>query len=169
MHANLVSLGDCLVFSKEVVNDNFGKSRVVHLVLIFVTSVVDLDLCSRKTKLVKTSCLSRLTSVNDGGKSSPRLMHLINNNIGDYLAFPSMIKFFEERHNIFITGKFIKVLTMNSRTDMKDVSKDFQIKVKFLLLVYSKRVGIFILVDSILELVHVHFRNIYICSVRNAE
>ncbi|GKA58884.1 hypothetical protein Tco_0758197 [Tanacetum coccineum] len=35
-------LGDCLVFSKEVVNDNFGESRVVHLVLLFVTSVVNL-------------------------------------------------------------------------------------------------------------------------------
>ncbi|GJT36411.1 hypothetical protein Tco_0926830 [Tanacetum coccineum] len=55
MHANLVSFGDCLVFSKEVVNDNFGESRVVHLVLLFVTSVVD------------------LTLVDDGGKSSPRI------------------------------------------------------------------------------------------------
>ncbi|GJT49227.1 hypothetical protein Tco_0975384 [Tanacetum coccineum] len=42
MHANLVSLGDCLIFGKEVVNDNFGKSRIIHLVLLFVTSVVNL-------------------------------------------------------------------------------------------------------------------------------
>nr|GEZ58484.1 retrovirus-related Pol polyprotein from transposon TNT 1-94 [Tanacetum cinerariifolium] len=42
MHANLISFGDCLVISNEVVNDNFGESRVVHLVLLFVTSVVDL-------------------------------------------------------------------------------------------------------------------------------
>ncbi|GKB66057.1 hypothetical protein Tco_0927469, partial [Tanacetum coccineum] len=102
------------------------------------------------------------TLVDDGGKSSPRLMHLINNNIGDCLDFPSMTKFFEERHNIFISGKFIKVLTINSRTDLKDFSKDFYIEVEFLLLVHSEPVGIFILVDSIPELVHVHFRNI--CS-----
>ncbi|GKB51187.1 hypothetical protein Tco_0901940 [Tanacetum coccineum] len=107
MHANLVSLGDCLVFSKEVVNDNFGESRLVHLVLLFVTSVVD------------------LTSIDDSGKSSPR--HLINNNI-----------------------------------DLKDVSKDFQIEVEFLLFVHSEPVGIIILVDSISELVHVNFKNI--CS-----
>ncbi|GKA65788.1 hypothetical protein Tco_0765495, partial [Tanacetum coccineum] len=130
MHANLVSLRDCFVFSKEVVNDNFGESRVVHLVLLFVSSVVD------------------LTSVDDSGKSSPMLMHLINNNIGDCLDFPSMTKFFEERHNIFISGKFIKVLTMNSRADLKYVSEDFQIEVEFLLLVHSEPVGIFILVDS---------------------
>ncbi|GJZ02320.1 hypothetical protein Tco_0520281 [Tanacetum coccineum] len=110
MHANLVSLGDCLVFGKEVMNDNFGESRVVQLVLLFVISVVD------------------LTSVDDSGKSSPRLMHLINNNISDRLDFPSMTKFFEERHNIFIKWKCIKVLTMNSRTDLKDVFEDFQIE-----------------------------------------
>ncbi|GJW17239.1 hypothetical protein Tco_0024675 [Tanacetum coccineum] len=51
---------------------------------------------------------------------------------------------------------------MNSRADLKDVSEDFQIEVEFLLLVHFKPVGIFILVDSIPELVHVHFRNI--CS-----
>ncbi|GKG10647.1 hypothetical protein Tco_0342047, partial [Tanacetum coccineum] len=45
--------------------------------------------------------------------------------------------------------------------DLKDVSEDFQIEVEFLLLVHSKPVEIFILVDSIPELVHVHFRNIY--------
>ncbi|GKC62866.1 hypothetical protein Tco_1095464 [Tanacetum coccineum] len=89
-------------------------------------------------------------------------MHLINNNIGDYLNFPSMTKFFEERHNIFIIGKFIKVLTMNSRKNLKDVSKDFQIKVEFLLFVDSKPVGIFILVVSIPVLVRVDFKNI--CS-----
>ncbi|GKE88799.1 hypothetical protein Tco_1566274, partial [Tanacetum coccineum] len=66
-HAYLVSLGDCLVFGKEVVNDNFGESRVVHLLLLFVTSVVD------------------LTFVDDSGKSSPTLMHLINNNIGIFI------------------------------------------------------------------------------------
>nr|GEW38105.1 hypothetical protein [Tanacetum cinerariifolium] len=44
MHANLVSLGDYLVFSKELVNDNFGESMVVHLVVLFVTSVVDMKL-----------------------------------------------------------------------------------------------------------------------------
>ncbi|GJV63687.1 hypothetical protein Tco_1474515 [Tanacetum coccineum] len=43
MHAYLVSPGDCLVFGKEVVDDNFGKSRVVHLLLLFVTSVVNLS------------------------------------------------------------------------------------------------------------------------------
>ncbi|GJV09793.1 hypothetical protein Tco_1351334 [Tanacetum coccineum] len=80
-------------------------------------------------------------------------MHLINNNISDCLDFPSMTKFFEERHNIFISGKFIKVLTMNSRADLKDVSEDFQIEVEFLLLVHSEPVGIFILVDRIPELV----------------
>ncbi|GJT38990.1 hypothetical protein Tco_0938855 [Tanacetum coccineum] len=89
-------------------------------------------------------------------------MHLINNNISDYLDFPSMTKFFEERHNIFISGKFIKVLTMNSRADLKGVSEDFQIEVEFLLLVHSEPVGIFILVDRIPELGHVKFRNI--CS-----
>ncbi|GKE49664.1 hypothetical protein Tco_1480922 [Tanacetum coccineum] len=89
-------------------------------------------------------------------------MHLINNNISDCLDFPSMTKFFEGRHNIFINGKFIKVLTMNSRADLKDISEDFQIKVKFLLLVHFEPVGIFILVDRIPELVHVNFRNI--CS-----
>nr|GEY52512.1 retrovirus-related Pol polyprotein from transposon TNT 1-94 [Tanacetum cinerariifolium] len=109
VHASLVSLGDCLVFSKEVMNDNFGESRVVYLFLLFMTSVVD------------------LTSIDDSGKSSPRLIHLINNNI-----------------------------------DLKDVSEDFQIKVECLLLVYSEPVKIFILVDRILELVHVNFRNI--CS-----
>ncbi|GJW43059.1 hypothetical protein Tco_0071858 [Tanacetum coccineum] len=94
-------------------------------------------------------------------------MHLINNNISDCLDFPSMTKFFKERHNIFISGKFIKVLTMNFRTDLKDVSEDFQIEVKFLLLVHSKPVGISILVDSIPELMHVHFKNI--CSDEKSE
>ncbi|GKD54793.1 hypothetical protein Tco_1288180, partial [Tanacetum coccineum] len=42
MHANLASPGDCLVFGKEVVKDNFGESRVVHLFLLFVTSIVNL-------------------------------------------------------------------------------------------------------------------------------
>ncbi|GJX55142.1 hypothetical protein Tco_0285039, partial [Tanacetum coccineum] len=70
--------------------------------------------------------------------------------------------FFEERHNIFISGKFIKVLTMNSRANLKEVFEDFQIKVEFLLLVHSEPVRIFILVDRIPELVHVNFRNI--CS-----
>ncbi|GKA68216.1 hypothetical protein Tco_0768133 [Tanacetum coccineum] len=65
MHAYLVSPGDCFVFGKEVVNDNFGESRVVHLLLLFVTSIVN------------------LTSVDDSSKSYPRLMHLINYNIGD--------------------------------------------------------------------------------------
>ncbi|GJS34535.1 hypothetical protein Tco_0532917 [Tanacetum coccineum] len=111
MHDNLVSLGDCLVFSKEVVNDNFGESRVVHLVLLFVTYVVD------------------LTSVDDGCKSSPRLMHLINNDIGDCLDFPNL----------------------------KDISEDFQIEVEFLLLVHSEPVGVFIPVDRIPELVHIKF------------
>ncbi|GJT10797.1 hypothetical protein Tco_0857839 [Tanacetum coccineum] len=144
MHANLVSLGDCLVFSKEVVNDNFGESRVVHLILLFVTSVID------------------LTSVDDSSKSSPGLMHMINNDIGDCLDFPSMTKLFEERHNIFISWKCIKVLTMKYRTDLKDVFEDFQIEVEFLLLVHSEPVGIFLLLDRIPELVHVNFRNI--CS-----
>nr|GFA40776.1 hypothetical protein [Tanacetum cinerariifolium] len=93
--------------------------RVVHLVLFFVTYVVDL------MKLVKTSCLSRETLVDDGGLSFPRLMHLINNNICNCLDFLSMTKYFEERHNIFISEKIIKVLTMNSRADLKDVSEDF--------------------------------------------
>ncbi|GJV54121.1 hypothetical protein Tco_1449862 [Tanacetum coccineum] len=144
MHANLVSLGDCLVFGKEVMNDNFGKSRVVHLVLLFVTSIVN------------------LTSVDDSGKSLPRLLHLINNNIGDRLDFSIMTKFFEERHNIFISWKCTKFLTTKSRIDLKDVSEDLQIEVEFLLLVHSEPVGIFILVDRILELVHVNFKNI--CS-----
>ncbi|GJU89614.1 hypothetical protein Tco_1302037 [Tanacetum coccineum] len=87
-------------------------------------------------------------------------MHLVNNNIGDRFDFPSMTKLFKERHNIFISWKCIKVLTMNSKADLKDVSEDFQIEVEFLLLVHSEPIGIFILVDSIPELVHVHFRNI---------
>ncbi|GKA05126.1 putative reverse transcriptase domain-containing protein [Tanacetum coccineum] len=70
--------------------------------------------------------------------------------------------FFEERHNIFISGKFIKVLTMNSRADLKEVSKYFQIEVEFLLFVHSEPVGIIILMDKVPELVHVNFRNI--CS-----
>nr|GEY02226.1 ribonuclease H-like domain-containing protein [Tanacetum cinerariifolium] len=41
------------------------------------------------------------------------------------------------------------------------MSEDFQIEVEFLLLVHSKPVGIFILVDRILKLVHVNFKNIY--------
>nr|GEZ47586.1 hypothetical protein [Tanacetum cinerariifolium] len=87
-------------------------------------------------------------------------MNLINNNISDYLDFPSMAKFFEEKHNIFISGKFIKVLTMNSRADLKDVFEDLQIKVEFLLLVHFEPIRIFKLVDRIPELVHLNFMSI---------
>ncbi|GKB23071.1 hypothetical protein Tco_0862472, partial [Tanacetum coccineum] len=49
---------------------------------------------------------------------------------------------------------------MNSRANLKDVSEDFQIEVEFLLFVHSEPVRSFILVDRILELVHVNFWNI---------
>nr|GFB35222.1 hypothetical protein [Tanacetum cinerariifolium] len=42
VHPDLVSPGECLVLSKEVVNDNFGESRVVYLLLLFVGFVVNL-------------------------------------------------------------------------------------------------------------------------------
>nr|GEY44808.1 hypothetical protein [Tanacetum cinerariifolium] len=42
VHPNLVSPGEYLVLSKEIVNDNFGESWVVHLLLIFVGFVVNL-------------------------------------------------------------------------------------------------------------------------------
>ncbi|GJS88978.1 hypothetical protein Tco_0771614 [Tanacetum coccineum] len=42
VHPDLVSPGDYLVLSKEVVNDNFDESRVVHLILLFIGSVVNL-------------------------------------------------------------------------------------------------------------------------------
>ncbi|GKE37282.1 hypothetical protein Tco_1460687, partial [Tanacetum coccineum] len=42
MNPDLASPGDYLVLSKEVVNDNFGESRVVHLFLLFIGSVVNL-------------------------------------------------------------------------------------------------------------------------------
>ncbi|GKC06497.1 hypothetical protein Tco_0998107 [Tanacetum coccineum] len=40
MHANVVSLGDCIVFSKEVVNDNFGESTLLETRKVSVTSKV---------------------------------------------------------------------------------------------------------------------------------
>ncbi|GJS94906.1 hypothetical protein Tco_0801874 [Tanacetum coccineum] len=64
------------------------------------------------------------------------------------------------RDQHFISGKFIKVLTMNSRADLKDLSESFQIEVEFLLFVHSKPVGSVMLVDRIPKLVHVNFWNI---------
>ncbi|GJW63822.1 hypothetical protein Tco_0115706 [Tanacetum coccineum] len=73
-----------------------------------------------------------------------------------------MTKLFEEGHNNFISGRFIKVLTMNSRADLKDVSEDFEIEVEFILFVHSEPIGSIILVDRIPELVaFCKFWNIY--------
>ncbi|GKF81786.1 hypothetical protein Tco_0240388 [Tanacetum coccineum] len=73
-----------------------------------------------------------------------------------------MTKFFEERPNNFISGKFIKVLAMNSRADLKDIFKSFQIEVEFILFVHSKPIGSVMLLDRIPELMHVNLWNI--CS-----